>query len=234
MNKIEALNPQRHKNLRVRADRLADGAGHLVPVVFSEFRKLCIHYPIVFSKQADTGQFHCSVLLGLAPGDNVYKGAIEQCCYLPAHIQRQPFCLGETTDSGDYALCVDLNHPSIDATGEPVFVAAGKADHLAQAKQALAELMQGQAATKAFVDQLLAMQLLIPLSLEFTGLDGRSTQVRGLYTVDEQKLDELPATDLKRLQTSGYLMAIYLIIASQAQVYALLQRHNLRQAEQAA
>ena len=43
-----------------------------VPVVVNEFHALAMHYPILFSKDADTGQFYCGAMLGFDEGENLF------------------------------------------------------------------------------------------------------------------------------------------------------------------
>ena len=48
----------------------------------------------------------------------------------------------------------------------------------------------------------------------------------GFYTINEDKLNELNSDILKSLQNKGHLQAIYMTIASQANVRKLISKKN--------
>lgn len=223
-----ALNPQLHAQLRVDTQIVLSQPVHMVPVVTSEFLKLCIHFPIVISKQADTGQFHCSALLGLQPGENLFADAAD-CLYWPANFQRQPFFLGQAAGDQGHVVCIDAEHACVSAgKGQALYEQGVETPYLRNMKQLLAELVNGVAPTQAFLSQLAALNLLLPMQLEITAADGQMRKLNGLYTVDEQKLQRLPDADLLALRASGSLSLIYTMLASQGQIYALVHRQNAR------
>ena len=74
MTKYVALDPSAHRGLKINTDALqAQGANErIVPVVISEFPKLVIEYPIVFTKHEETGRFVCVAVLGFDPKENLF------------------------------------------------------------------------------------------------------------------------------------------------------------------
>ena len=48
----------------------------------------------------------------------------------------------------------------------------------------------------------------------------------GFYTINEDKLSELDGAVLSRLHEKGYLQAIYMAIASQANIRTLMNKKN--------
>ena len=68
----------------------------------------------------------------------------------------------------------------------------------------------------------------MPLSLDITLKNSEEVKLRGLYTIDEERLSEIDEQALGSLRDSGYLSAIYTMIASLGQVHALLQKKNQR------
>lgn len=74
MTQLVALNSTQHSKIKVDTSKIdAQGAElHLVPTVINEFAKLVVHYPIVFTKNGDTGQFICSAMMGLEAGENLF------------------------------------------------------------------------------------------------------------------------------------------------------------------
>ena len=62
--------------------------------------------------------------------------------------------------------------------------------------------------------------------------DGSEHRLAGFYTINEDVLAELEGPELEMLNKRGYLEAIYMVIASMANLPTLLERKNeLRKAE---
>src|SRR3954467_11810860 len=110
------LSRSEHRNLRIRADRVEASAAnqHLIPIVVSEFRKAATQYPIVFAKHPETGRFAPYVLNGLGVEENLFWSGTElDVRYFPLTVRPQPFYLGTGNVLG-----IDLDHPSVDASGQ--------------------------------------------------------------------------------------------------------------------
>lgn len=235
MTKLVALNNQSHKHLKVDPAKVEEvGADlHMLPVVISEFQKLVVDYPILFSKNAETGQFVCVALAGFEEGENLFwQGGKLDTLYTPLNIARHPFFIGKDEQSGDnYVICVDEQSPCLsELHGEALFDQDGQATpYLQDAQATLAELIQGEQQTAGLIQRLLKLELLVPLTLDISFENGESKQIKGLYSVDEDKLNTLPADTLKALQQEGVLQAIYTQLASLGQIYALIDKKNQRQ-----
>jgi hypothetical protein len=235
MSKMVALNQQAHSNIHVLADKVEEQAAdlHMVPVVTSEWLKLVAQFPILFTKHVQTGHFICVALMGFEPGENLFwQQAKFHSVYLPLNIARLPFFVGQDEHSGDnYVLCIDEQSEVISGHhGQSLFTADGQAsDYLRNTQAKMAQLVQGEKDTKALLDMLLTHKLLVPLALDITFENGQSKILKGLYGIDEEKLNGLPADVLLALQASGYLQLIYTQIASLAQIYVLIDKQNKRQ-----
>lgn len=233
MNNVQLLRRDSHANTRICAQTLHASYANLVmvPVVLSEFLKLCIHYPIVLVKSGDTGQFGCSALMGLQAGQNLlFDDPHWQPCYLPAQLRRQPLMLAPAGQADEFQLCIDAAHPAVnEQQGSPLYEAGAESEFLCSAKQALAELAQGQQASRDFVQRLQALNLIVPLQLSLRDA-GERTTINGLYSVDEQRLNGLSDAQLMDLQQRGDLRWIYTLLASQSQLYPLINRRAQVQA----
>lgn len=228
MTKIAILNTQVHRTLRVRAEpaaRYGDGQ-RFVPVVISEFPLLAVHYPILLSKDAETGAFYCGVMLGFDAGENLFlTEGVAPGFYRPLNLQRGPFFTYGSE------LAIDLDSPRIDAggEGEALFDDAGAPTAYLQSIMALMrELHPGLERTKVFTKTLLDLKLLEPVTIDVGFDDGTSRQVVGLYSISQEALRALPDAAVLDLFRRGYLHLIYLVIASLKQVPALAQRKNRR------
>uniref|UniRef100_A0A486XL14 Peptide transport system permease protein sapC (TC 3.A.1.5.5) n=1 Tax=Rheinheimera sp. BAL341 TaxID=1708203 RepID=A0A486XL14_9GAMM len=255
MAQLVAINPQLHQHLRLQpanAGRHSEDT-QLMPVVPAEFASMATQAPIVLTKNGQTGQFVAVALLGFAPGENLfYSDNAWQGDYLPLQLQRQPFFLGQAeaaetptntstapNNKEDYVLCIDSDSPTIcqptsidDTRYAQLFTETGAdSRYFQQAKSCLAELLRGEQQQQQLVQALLSYDLIQPLSLDIVFDNEQSTRLNGLYTIDQQKLAALAPDKLVELHQAGWLLPIYTLIASTAQIYPLIARKNRRLAK---
>lgn len=237
MAHLVSLDKTAHRHVRIDGARVerAGAALNMAPVVLSEFLKLVVHYPIVFTKDKETGRFACVALFGFHQHDNLFVDAGGwDAIYVPLQVARQPFFLGNASsdpaDSERYVVCLDTGHEAIVAEGgEALFDAAGNdSAYLESVKQGLADLLNGEEPTRRFGDTLARMKLLTPMQLDIEFANGESAQVAGLYTIDEARLRDLGGEDIAGLHAQDYLAPIYTMLASLGHLYGLIERRNKR------
>lgn len=225
MTNIVILNNEAHRKLRVHAHPALDLGDNqrFVAVVISELPALALHYPILFSKDADTGQFYCGVMLGFDAGENLFIEAHrDENLYRPLNLQRGPFyTAGED-------LAIDLDNPRVSAAGEQVlFGESGEPSPYLQSVMGLMrELKPGLERTKIFIGTLLELKLIEPLTIKSQFDDGSRREVTGLYTVNREALMELNDAAVLDLFRRGYLQLIYLQRASLNHIATLVQKKN--------
>ncbi len=226
-----ALNNQAHKYLKIDSSKIEAQGAHerMVPVVLSEFLKLVVHYPIVLTKNAETGRFVCMALLGFEQQENLFwQNNQWQGIYTPLNILRQPFFIGQENENT--IICIDSESPCMSKTeGELLFTEQGEdTEFLRNVKTMLAELIHGETQTLIFIQTLLELKLLMPMSLDITFANQQEQRVQGLYTIDEEKLNALNSEAISALHKKNYLQPIYTMLASLGQIYALIQKKNER------
>jgi len=219
------LDSQAHRALRVHArPGLEYGDNQrFVPVVVSEFAALVMHYPILFSKDADTGQFYCGAMLGFDAGENLFvEDHRASTGYRPLNLQRGPFL----TAGAD--LAIDLDHPRVAPTGDqPLFTDGGEpSTYLKSIMGLMRELRPGLERTRIFIDTLLKLKLIEPITITARFDDGIDREFTGLYTVNRELTKGLADAAALDLFRRGYLQLIYLMLASLENVSALAQRKN--------
>ena len=229
MTKYVALDPSAHRELKINTDALqAQGANErIVPVVISEFPKLVIEYPIVFTKHEETGRFVCVAVLGFEPKENLFwQNGTWTGIYTPLNVLRQPFFIGY--DEGRSVICIDEQAACVTREqGSEMFDAqGGETAYLKDVKRMLSDLLAAERATKTFTETLVALDLLIPMPIEVTFGNGDKRSVKGFYTIDEKKLNSLESDKLVGLQRSGYLTPLHMIVASTGQFYRLIGKKN--------
>jgi len=237
MASLVAINNETHLHLKVSPEK-AERHGselHLIPVVPSEFINLAVQYPIVLTKNGDTGQFVFAAMLGFETGENLFwQNEQWQGLYLPLHIRRQPFFVSSKNDqqqgNDEYAIFIDSKSPTIEVNsgeGERVFNDEGiDTEYFQQAKACLAQLIIGEKESQKLLAILQEMELIQTLSLEVTFADQHSTNLSGLYTIDEEKLAQVSDEQIVKLHKRGWLPAIYSMSSSLGQIHALIDLKN--------
>jgi hypothetical protein len=218
--------------LRIHTQRSAalGDARQFVLALPAEFRQLQSHFPIVFQHvEGDVG-FQPVVLFGLEEGHNVF--ATESgwdAPVVPMALQREPFLIGRAADDS-LQLHIDLDSPRIvrpeeGEVGTALFMPHGGfseyLDHVVQ----LMESLHGHAQQlPAFIAALKQHQLLEPVVLDIQKLTGELGRLTGLFTINEERLAALPGEALQTLAREGYLLPIYMQIASLAQLPMLAEQ----------
>jgi hypothetical protein len=227
MTHIVPLNKETHRSLKVDA-RAAAAYGdnqRFTHVIVNEFPHLVVHYPILFSKDADTGEFYCGVMLGFDEGENLFLEEWRDLeFYRPLGLQRVPFY----AHGPDVA--IDLDHPRVGvAEGMALFTEFGQPTrYLERIIWAFQDLNSGIAVTRHFIARLLELKLIEPMSIEAEFDDGTKRECFGLYTVNQDTLGSLPDEVAIELFRRGYLRLMYLMIASLKQFPILARKKNGR------
>lgn len=225
---IALLNPAHHSDLRVKTGASAEHGDNqrFVQVVIREFPLLVVHYPILLSKDAETGAFFCGAMLGIDPNENLFLDRHHggMTAYRPLNLQRMPFYA-----AGDQ-LAIDLDSPRVGTSeGEPLFDGDGQPSAFTRnVAAAFGELRPGIEATKAFIATLLELDLIEPVDISLSFDDGEARELHDLYTIDQERLRELPDVVVLDLFRRGYLHSISLMVASLKQIPVLARMRNRR------
>jgi len=228
-----------HKDLRVIRD-YAKVSGYEVNVarVFpSEFIQLQSEYPLFFIRNKDEGGFEPVALLGFEDRENLF---LEEdgwdADYVPLSIERQPFLIGfqqqviDGVPTNAPVVHIDLDHPSVSETeGERVFLPhGGESPLLERITSVLMTVHEGHEAAKSLSEMLVGVELIESLTLEARLGDGSMQSLKGLYTINEDRLQDLNANALEALHRKGHLRDVYMMLASLPNVARLIERKNRR------
>jgi hypothetical protein len=224
------LNNVEHKNLRIVTERSAEyGDAVMSALTFpAEFRELQGTYPIVFSRD-DNGDYTPLALFGFEPGENLFLGPGGwDAPAIPLSIERQPFMIGRAAE--ELQVHVDLANPRVrdgGIEGEPVFLTyGGTSEYLERITSVLRTIHDGIETSRTFVAALRELDLLESFVLDVELDDGARHRLVGFHTINEERLQALPAEGLDRLHRAGYLQAVYMQIASLSQFRSLIERRN--------
>lgn len=228
MTRIVPLNKETHRGLKVdgRPSAAHGDNQHFAQVIVTEFPHLVVHYPILFGKHEQTGQFLCGVMLGFVEGENQFleEWRREPEFYRPLMLQRGPF------HAHGPELAIDLDDPRVDAEGgTPLFSADGQpGSYLQSIIWAFQNLQPGLERTRRFVARLLELNLIEPIDIEAEFEDGTLHHCQGLYTVNQEVLAGIADAVAVELYRRGYLALIHMMIASLKQVRVMARQKNAR------
>lgn len=235
-----------HKDLRVLkrfSKELGDDVGSCVtfPTEYGDIQR---EYPILFRKDTNTGEFMSVALLGLQPDENLFlEGDRWDASYVPGIVARGPFLIGfrEREENGETlrepVVHVDLDSPRISKSeeGERVFLEhGGNAPYLQQVTTVLDGLNRGVTVSKAMFAAFNEHNLLESVNVDVKVNEGEAYNLRGFYTISDEKLRALGPEALHKLHGQGFLQAAYLVMVSLNNIRRLVERKRRRAARMAA
>jgi len=214
---LVALDKEMHKGKGVVAQRRHAFAAGLtgVYVVGAEFVQASRHYPIVFAQDQATGEYLPIAVTGLNQDENLFigdDGEWQKDIYIPAYVRRWPFfgvrVTGEEAKNGEILICVDES--GLEPSSKSVFDAAGNPAPDFQPIQTLISEMEGaRPATERLCQSIKESGLLEPFEAHAFPKTGQEMRLRGMFRVNEDKLNALQPKDVKRLMKHGELSRIY-------------------------
>lgn len=226
--KFEPLDKDKHPHLRADPELFAYDArqSSVVPVVPAELARLIEAVPVFFTKNAETGQFGLSALLGLSAGENLFmQDGAWRPRYLPLNLRRGPFQATGLDDRGEnFRVLIDVESQAISSgSGEQLFDEQGKqTTFLGEQLSVLGELVRGEAHSAEFISSLLALDLIEPSQIRYV-LDGEPVTVTGLYSINDEKLAALPTPQIETLWAAGFIRYAHIIAASRVHVGRLVE-----------
>ncbi|WP_440998153.1 SapC family protein [Arhodomonas sp. SL1] len=211
---LEALNPERHSGLRyqsVSGFSFARGVPS-APVAGSEFPKAAREFPIVFT--AEGQRLRPLALLTLQKGQAPFIGEDGQwqADYVPAHLRRYPFILGETGEEGRFVVMIDRDAPQLrEAEGEALFVDGEPPEEgvVARAKRFLLQFQRELEQTEALLRPLEEHGLLVARQFTVTRGDNTEVAVSGFRMVDMERLAALDDATLAGWVRSGLMGLVH-------------------------
>lgn len=236
MHNMIALSSDTHLYSAVALDAaLVYGSSqHLLNVRVNEISQLLADVPVFFSRHQQTGQWLLSGLYSFTPAQNLWLQQGQWLAsYQPVCMQTYPLRLG--TDPSQLMLVADerVLHRTGVANTVALFAENGQASgYLTQQKSLLEKDLQQEYLTFQFVKAVSQLGLIKELDLHLMLADGSSQLIKGLATVDEDKLQLLSGEQLQQLQQQGYLLLLHAMLLSITRLNRLIQLHNLQIARQ--
>lgn len=238
MSTFALLNNVDHKDTRVITERSAQyGDALMFAMIFPfEFRSVQAFYPILFHRD-QRGEMYPVALFGFEAGENLFlDDSGWHARYVPAMIRRQPFLIGfeAATQQGESErrrmLSLDMAHPRVSKErGEPLFQPlGGRTPFLEEMASLLEALYHGGELNKRFVQALQEHGLIESVTFDIALANGSRNQLLGFFAIDEEKVRGLSDEALGQLSRSGFLMPLFMILASTTNVRTLVEMKNAR------
>jgi hypothetical protein len=224
---IVAINSNQHSHIKIKDNAiLAQSKNrHFAPVVVQEFVPASQEFPIVFIKDADTGQFRSIVLLGLKPDENLFFNENAwQATYKPQSLTLYPFLLSQGEEQS--VLCFDQQAELVnEKSGQALFDEQGnQTTFLAEKGEQVVQYVEKTYSTQNFIKMLLDKDLLSSQTLNLKLENEEEYTLNGLYAVDEKKLNALSDESFSQLRKTGALAAVYASLLSMQRIHSLARR----------
>ena len=233
MSQYEVLDREKHRDLRIKTGysaALGDATRYVMTYPL-EFRDIQSCYPILFTKDSNTGGFFAAAVLGFDADQNLFlQDDGWDAAYIPVMVQRQPFLMATREDADNAApiVSLDLDHPRVSQDdGEALFDSEGNATEFLGQKIALLDrLHKGLQHGRGFIDTLLQHELLEQITLDIAFNDGSKESVQGFYCIAEERLYQLKGDVLESLNQAGYLQPVFMAVASMSRMRDVIDRRN--------
>lgn len=236
MTQHAILDTATHGDLRISSIR-GETEGDAVMsalAVPEEFRRLQDCYPILFRHDPANDSFTALAIFGFEPGENLFleNGDWQARC-LPLAIDIQPFLIGrDRSGKGLGQVHIDMASARISRTGQGIRVFdenGAPTPYLENIAEQLGALDAGFIESAEFFAALRYHNLLEPFTLEVTLKDGSKNNLIGFHIINEDQLRTLGAEALGELHDAGFLLPVFMAVASLTRINDLVDRKNRRQ-----
>ncbi len=202
-----------------------------IPISYTEFARVSLTYPIVFTSGDKGDTFAPVAVLGMTGGENLFvsKDLWAEKTYVPAYARRFPFCMARVTldkvEQADRLICVekefagDKGEAMFDAKGDPT-------QKWKDIEKLLSEYETDLERSREMCAILADYALLEPFNMQATLDKQAPMQLTGMYRVDEKKIEHLNSSQLKNLVKKGVLGRMYAHLVSLENFGALLDRKS--------
>src|SRR5262245_23762843 len=202
MARHEMLNNITHKDLRV-ITRFSAAYGDNVGTVITfptEYADMQREYPIFFRKDPTSGEYQSIALLGFQKDENLFLDENGwSASYVPGILARGPFLIGMGQAANDaegqrqLTIHVDLDDARVSRTeGEPVFLAqGGNSRYIERISAILGGINTGIEVSKPMFAAFEELGLIEPVNLDVKFTEEEQYNVRGLHTINQEKLRAL-------------------------------------------
>jgi hypothetical protein len=210
-----------------------------IPVTISEFEVAGRDVPIVFAPVGTPGETPTGyvpvAVVGLDVNENllVVDGQWLSETYMPAYVRRMPFCTANVVGGTQPGRIMCVEAASLAATDDPEGVAVAdangeKSEQFKQAEKFVLEVEGELERTHQLAKLLHDLKVIDGFNMTAQLPDGTPLQFGGMARVNEEKLRNLNADQLRMLIERGAMRLIYAHISSIERFQLLVNRRLMR------
>lgn len=232
MAKVELLNSNTHKNVKIKTNRDVSDLKQqsILPLVLGEFSHAAIEFPICFIKNNESEEVQVVALMGIERGENLFvKGSDWDAAYMPARYTHRPFgLLQNPEDKANFGIAVDFDSDLVtEGDGVALFDENGaETEFLTKQKDAMRTYLEQEHLTKGFAKELMDKDLLVQRQITVTVAD-KQFNIDGVYIIDEKKVEEMSDEQFLDFRKRGLLNPIFTHLLSMRQMNNLIRRKSL-------
>jgi len=229
---LTELNPKNHSELKVAPDSAINVAKdhHLINLKVSEIGHAITSFPIFITKVTEATDWAVSAITSFELGKNLFvKDGQWQAAYTPSGMQTYPFFLMNAPEGeNQFTVGIDEQNSAFSKDkGEALFDENDKASlFLSRVTSILQGDINNEVHTFRFTKKLDELGLIKPMDLLVQYGDGSVNKLKGLHTIDEEKLQNMDVEELDELRKKGYLGPVYGMLMSIFQLNVMIRRHN--------
>lgn len=201
-------------------------------ITADEFVSASSNYPLFFIKNSHSGQFSSTTILGLLQDNVFFDGtANTDVPYIPKSLTMLPFVFGADPDDDDkLTICINTQSALLNNKNENakqlINDKGEDSQYIKTVREKFSAMYQENVATEHFINALVKLNLLIKLELHLQFSDGKKQVIKGLYNINEQKLNQLNDQQKLTFIAQGYYPPIMAMLASLIQINRIIQRYN--------
>lgn len=232
MAELIALDAQRHGGLYVRPNAANELAAkqHVINLRAAEIGKAASDFPVFIARNPHSGAWALSAMCSFEPGQNLLmSGNAWKSTYVPTAVRTYPLYLVQAPElEKGYAVGIDEDGDAFSReSGEALFDASGKVTPFVREVTALLEAdISHELQTRQFLDRLAELKLIKAIDVGVQHDDGSFGTIKGLHTVDEDRLQGLSPELLQEFNQNGYLLSMHALLISSFQLHALIRRQG--------
>mgnify|MGYP000748626148 CR=1 FL=1 len=232
MAELKEINYQEHGQLKVKANAVINNASknHLMQVRLQEVGSANANFPIFIIKHGHTGDWMLTALTSLQADTNLFVQEGQwTATYQPISMQTHPLYLMKSPNNEkSYTAGINPEADDFDTeSGQPLFESEDKASiYMSRVSKLLENSIKQDIQTFEFMDKLEELQLLKNIELSVVYADNSAQNLKGLYTIDEDRLKTLTPELVKEFVDNGYLSIMYGMLHSIYQLNAIIRKNN--------
>ncbi|MDO7084792.1 SapC family protein [Pseudocolwellia sp. AS88] len=232
MKELVEVKSNNHSELKVHLNSAVKFANklHIMNLRVDEIGKAVSSFPVFFMRDNLNGHLRLSILTSFEANTNVYVENDQwTAVYKPSAMQTYPFYLMRSpNDDKSYTVGIDESNPIFSKTkGDALFDEDKNATpYLHQKTKLLEAELKSDMQSYEFIQCIESLNLIKLIDVKIAYEDGTTQTLKGLSTINEDKLQGLNAEQLFELNKKGYLSAIHAMLVSIYQLNTLIIKNN--------